>query len=51
MNKKELLKQLKDIQELLMSEIFYIDDKDYNSILMEIAIDKSIEIIKNKKRG
>ena len=47
MNKKEILNQLSDIRELLMSEVFYIDEGNYNCILMEIAIEKAIEIIEN----
>jgi len=48
MNKKEILLQLSDMHELLISEVFYIDEGNYNSMLMEIAIEKAIEIIENE---
>ncbi len=51
MNKKELLKQLKDIKRLMESDIFYldIDNKDlqynYSNNKMFEGISKSIQIL------
>ena len=51
MNKKQLLKQLKDIKRLMESDIFYldIDNKDlqynYSNNKMFEAISKSIQIL------
>ena len=54
MNKKEILKQLKDIHRLMESDIFYLDIQDgllqyeYSNKKMFTAINKAIEIIENK---
>ena len=55
MNKKEILKQLIDIKELMISDVFYVDVDDYyvdgyylyDNDEMHIALNKAIEIIKN----
>ena len=56
MNKKEILKQLKDIQSLMLSDIFYVDIDDYyeddyylydNDDMYE-GICKAIQIIEGK---
>ena len=54
MNKKEILQNLYQIQELMQCDIFYLDiddDDDFNDDIndtMFTALNKAIEIIENK---
>ena len=50
MNKKEILNNLEDIQELIMSEVFHIDDNGYGNDIMYETIKESIKLIKEIKK-
>jgi len=49
MNKKEILENLNEMHELILSEVFHIDDNGFgDSVLLE-TLENAIELIKNRK--